>query len=234
VNATESKHRAQRWSVALFDLDGTLVDTRPGILAALRHALEEVLCSGRGAAAADLSLPLDTMLRSAAPGADDATLVLLGNAFRRHYDADSYRQGTPYDGAHGCLADLSSRGVRCFVVTNKRTGVASRVLAHHGLATALIGVYGQSEEGAPVGKADLARRCLCEHGLIAEEAVVIGDSVHDEAMAADLGCTFFAAAYGIGPLEPAKPGTERRDMRSLKEAAAAILQHRRRGGDIEP
>ena len=75
-----------RWRAALFDLDGTLVDTRPGIRAALGAAFVEATGSDAGTERADLSLPLDDMIRSADPAARSALRWQLSAAFRRHMD----------------------------------------------------------------------------------------------------------------------------------------------------
>lgn len=212
-----------RWSAALFDLDGTLIDTRPGMLTALGAALSEVTGEDSGAKRANLSLPLDAMVRSAAPAATVAQRRRLSAAFRRHYDAGHWKAAQVYPGAETCLSQLRAAGLRAFVVTNKRTVAAERLLEQFHLAVYFEGVVGQPEAGQPTGKSDLARRCLTDAGLDPQRTVVVGDSDHDAAMASWWGMTFIALTSGAGPLSPASADQNRIDVDSLSGASALVL-----------
>jgi phosphoglycolate phosphatase len=212
-----------RWSAALFDLDGTLIDTRPGMRAALEAAMTEVTGDDDGSGLANLSLPLDAMVSSAAPSASVAEHRRLSAAFRRHYDAGHWRMAYVYPEAEACLSTLRAAGLRSFVVTNKRTAAAQRLLEQFHLTAYFEGVVGQPEHGAPVPKADLAGRCLADAGLDPDKAVVVGDSDFDASMAASWGMTFIALTSGAGPLSPASDDQNRIDVESLAGASAFVL-----------
>lgn len=221
----------RRWSAALFDLDGTLVDTRPGILAALTRALDDLGQSHVGVGSVDLSLPLNDMVRTAAAGPAEAEVSRLIARFRYHYDSNDWRLGSPYPGAAACLSALRDAGVRVYVVTNKRGVVANRILEHHRLATLVLGVYGQSEANEAVAKAVLALRCLKDHDLAAPTTVVVGDSDHDMVMAADMEMDALAVTYGIGPLTRSRRQSRRIEIDSLTEVATVILAGSTEEGD---
>jgi phosphoglycolate phosphatase len=222
-----------RWTAALFDLDGTLVDTRPGMRGALRAAFAEVTGDDSSTELADLSLPLDDMIRSADPAAPTARQQELSAAFRKHYDSTFWKEAQAYPGARECLRDLGASGVRAFVVTNKRESVAERLLENLRLARYLNGVVGQPESGPPLPKSELAGRCLTRGGLDPATTVVVGDSNHDAAMAASWGMTFIAVTSGIGPLSHVSAGEERVEVDSLMDATAFVLL-RLQGGSREP
>jgi phosphoglycolate phosphatase len=222
-----------RWRSALFDLDGTLIDTRPGVQAALGAAFAEVTGDGSAGERADLSLPLDDMIRSADPAAPPALRQQLSAAFRRHYDSMYWKVARVYPGAEECLRDLDAAGVRAFVVTNKRSSAAERLLEHFHLAPYLEGVVGQPETGGPQPKSELAGRCLASADLDPATTVVVGDSNHDATMAASWSMAFIAITSGAGPLSPAPADAERVEVDSLADAAAFVLL-RPQGGRREP
>ena len=226
--------RAQmRWNAVLFDLDGTLIDTRPGMRAALAAALLEVTGDAAGAGQADLSQPLEAMILSARPSATPAVRRSLAAAFRRRYDSVHWKTAELYSGAEDCLRSLDAAGVRTYVVTNKRRVAAVRLLEHFDLATHLKGIFGQPENGAPHPKAELARQCLMREGLDPATTVVVGDSDHDEAMASSWAMPFVALASGAGPLSHTSVAQQRVELDTLSDVTTFVLEGLA-GGISEP
>jgi phosphoglycolate phosphatase-like HAD superfamily hydrolase len=191
--------------------------------AALGEALDEVMGDKSGTGQANLSLPLDAMIVSAVPLAPPGLHRRVSAAFRRHYDAGLWRTAQVYPGAEACLRDLGAAGVRAFVVTNKRSAAAGRLLEHFDLSVYFERVVGQTERGAPKAKSELAARCLTSAGLDPDTTVVVGDSDLDGLMAASRGMTFVAFTSGAGPLSQAPAGQDRVEMDSLADVAAFVL-----------
>jgi phosphoglycolate phosphatase len=214
----------QGWKAVLFDLDGTLIDTRPGMRTALGAALEEVVGDAGGAAQANLSLPLDAMVRSAAPSVAPAVAPRLAAAFRRYYDAGHWKNAEPYPQARESVSMLHEAGVRVFVVTNKRGGAATRLVEEFGLAPYLEDVVGQPDTGDPLSKSDLAGRLVNRAGLDPATTVVVGDSDQDAAMAASEGMTFIAFTSGAGPLSQAPADQKRVEKGRLIDAVTYVLE----------
>jgi phosphoglycolate phosphatase len=214
---------SRRWKAGLFDLDGTLIDTRPGVRAAITAAFLEVAGTSPTNEGADMSLPLGEMIRSLDPTGSASRHRLLADAFRRHYDSADWRSADVYQGADESVRALREAGIRVFVVTNKRATAAERLLEHFDLAQHFEAIVGQAEAGDPVPKAALMTRCLANAALDAGTTVVIGDSDQDAAAARSRGMVFIAVTSGAGPLSHAKAGEERVEVESLADAAAFVL-----------
>jgi pyridinium-3,5-biscarboxylic acid mononucleotide sulfurtransferase len=147
-----------------FDLDMTLIDTRPGVSATLTVLAAETgvelpveELSGR------LGPPLDLMLAPHYPAADLPGLV---DRFRAHYPAHAIAPTGTFPGAHEALAAVRRHGGRSVVVTGKFRPNAALHLEALGLdADELVGdVWGAGKGPA-----------LREHGA----TVYVGDHVHD-------------------------------------------------------
>jgi phosphoglycolate phosphatase len=212
-----------RWSAVLFDLDGTLVDTREGVQAALTAALADVVGIEPAADTIDLSLPLDEMIRSAVPAMTIDVRQDASTAFRRHYDSSTWQLANLYPGAEDCLRDLASSGVRLFVVTNKRGTAAARLLEHFHLDGYLEGLVGQPDAGQPEAKSELAGRCIAAADLDPRTTVVVGDSNQDAEMAAFWKMAFIGVTSGAGPLSHVAADEERVQLVSLADVARFVL-----------
>ena len=211
-----------RWRAALLDLDGTLVDTRPGVRAALAAAFAEVSGDDAAAKRVDLSLPLDQLIRSADPASSPFLQLQLSAAFRRHYDSSHWMSAQVCPGAEEALRDLRAAGVRAFVVTNKRTSAAERILEHFHLAQNREAGGGQTE--APLPKSELVGRCLKSAALDPATTVVVGDSDQDAEAAASWSMVFIAVTSGTGPLSHVSGDEKRVEVASLADAMAFVLE----------
>jgi phosphoglycolate phosphatase len=213
-----------RWRAALFDLDGTLIDTRPGMQTALRAALRDVIGSDELCSDANLSLPLEAMIRSVAPAASSDVIGRVAIAYRAHYDAGNWKEARLYPGAVECLREVQEAGVRAFIVTNKRASAATRLIEHFGLAPYFEQIVGQPETATPVSKAELARSCVVSAGLDPASTVVVGDSDPDASMATSLDMTFIAFTAGAGPLSQTNAPRDRVEMGSLVDVGAFVAK----------
>lgn len=150
-----------------FDLDMTLIDTRPGFAACLQALGEETgLRLPVDDLVARLGPPLDLMLRPHLPGASDEVLVALVSRFRELYPTVAVAPTPAFAGAHAALAAVRRHGGRSVVVTGKFTPNAQLHVDALGLdVDAVVGeVWGPGK--GPV---------LAAHGA----QVFVGDHVHD-------------------------------------------------------
>lgn len=166
----------------LFDLDGTLTDSRPGIVACIKHALLEL-----GAAPpADEDMPSfigpplrDTFALLLRAELDAECVTAAIEAYRRRFTASGMFENSVYPGIPAMLDALTARGARLHVATSKPRVFAERILDHFGLAARFDAIYGSELDGRLCDKRELIAHALERSALRPSETVMIGDRRHD-------------------------------------------------------
>jgi phosphoglycolate phosphatase len=214
----------------LFDLDGTLIDSSPGILASFARVL-----AGHGISPAvplEASLigpPLAVTLRQVSGIEDETMLARLAEAFKDDYDTAGYRATELFPGVAAGLAQLAAGGARLFVVTNKRLVPTRKILEALGLARHFAGIHTRDETAPPASsKSAVTRRVVGQHGIDAGRACFVGDSDEDAAAARENGLAFIHAAYGYGAAGiGGRPDAVLDDFARLPRLVAALARGRR-------
>ena len=188
------------FDAVLFDLDGTLVDSRSGIEASCMAAMAEVAPGADLPALGDmLGKPLGGLMDALGAALSAERIVALRAAFARHYDVNGWRASEPYPDVVETLQAVIEAGARCFVVTNKRSVPTHAILRAFGLAPHLSGVVTPDSTAPPfTDKSAMALACCRQFGIDGAAAIVVGDSVEDRQAATACGAQFAAAAYGYG------------------------------------
>lgn len=184
----------------LFDLDGTLTDSREGILACIRHALSELGQSSpddeqlRGC----IGPPLTESFGALLVGADAQRIARAIELYRERFTAVGMFENAVYDGVPEALAAIRSAGARLFVATSKPRVFAQRILQHFGLDTHFDAIYGSELDGTRSSKTALIGYVLEDAGLVATATAMIGDRMHDVLGARAHGVLPFGALWGYG------------------------------------
>lgn len=197
----------------VFDLDGTLVDTAPDLVAATNHAL------------ADLALPpvpAETLRHAIGFGARRMILVGLKETgvtldepevdrllarFLAYYEPNIARESRPFEGAIAVLEQFRAEGARLAVCTNKRLALAEQLLAELGVRDLFAAVAGR--DSFPVHKPhpDHLIGTIALAGGDRTVAVMVGDTGIDieTARAAgvpSIGCTFGYSDVPVATYDP--------------------------------
>lgn len=186
----------------VFDLDGTLIDSAPDLLAALNRVLDE---EGRPRVALDEVKKMvgdgaaKLVERGFAKGGarpDEPLLARLTERFVGYYEAVVADLTRPFPGVPETLARLAEAGYRLGICTNKPAGPAREVLAALDLLGHFQTVYGG--DSGPARKPDPGplRRVLRELAADAGTGVMIGDSPVDVATARAAGTPIIVFAHG--------------------------------------
>jgi phosphoglycolate phosphatase len=190
----------------LLDLDGTLIDSRPGIMESYRFAADTVL-PGRqyDATGVVIGPPLPEMFRSSFPKASPSQIQSLIGTFREHYAREGLFKTIMFDSVAGFLARCHRQGVELYIATNKPLRLSVSILDHLKIAPFFRCVLAVDSIQPPfAGKATMIRHLLDTYHCRGDGAVYVGDTGEDAAAAAACGLRFAWAAYGYGKLSPAQ------------------------------
>jgi phosphoglycolate phosphatase len=207
-----------------FDLDGTISDSRPGIIASLRYALNAL---GREAP------PEATLLRFIGPPTHDAfpeildsrDPVLIDQAiahYRERYSTIGLFESTVYPGVAEGLAALAAAGHSLWVVTSKPRVYATQMIEHFGLRSLFVNVYGSELDGVRGNKGELIAYVLSSERLAPATAWMIGDRKHDIAGAQKNAVHPAGVLWGYGSHEELAAAGAERLFASMSEIVLAF------------
>jgi phosphoglycolate phosphatase len=163
------------------DLDGTIIDSEPGILSSCRAAL---LVLGHKP---DLSLnvskfigsPLEEVMCALLEPYGDQRTTEAVKAYRADYGQSGLFKSMPYPGIEQALKEIRQSGARLFLATSKRRHFAERILDHFGFTPFFEAIYGPEADGALSHKPELIAHVIEKHALPKLHCVMVGDRRYD-------------------------------------------------------
>ena len=188
----------------LFDLDGTLTDSKEGITKSVRHALKHY-----GIEVQDL----DSLCPFIGPPLADSFKRYYGftdiqakeavQVYREYYNVDGWRQNKDYPGIREMLAALKADGKVLLVATSKPELFAKKILDYFDLSQYFGFIGGADMEETRSRKADVIRYVADSCGLgegpeLSAKAIMVGDREHDVLGARECGMECIGVLYGFG------------------------------------
>ena len=209
----------------LLDLDGTLIDSYPGILAschaalrALGHEPDETF-DIRGAIGPPLEDVMQVLLQSYGDDRIDQAVA----AYRRHYGEIGLLGSEPYPGIGEALEEMKRAGLRIYLATSKRAVFASRILDHLQFTRYFDGVYGSGPSGEFDHKPELLAHILAEHGLCPSHTPMVGDRRYDISAAHAVGMRGLGVLWGYGSRDELETAGADQLVESPADLARAVL-----------
>ena len=184
----------------LFDLDGTLTDSKEGIVKCVVESLKPI---GITAAPASLLGFIGPPLTWSYPhyfGLNEEETEQAVARFQTRYATVGKFENRVYAGIPETLAALCARGYRLAVATSKPHRFAKEIIAHFDLARYFEAVQGADMEEHSC-KADVIRLVLAEMGVSPDDAVMIGDRRYDMEGAGQTGVDAVGVLWGYGSRE---------------------------------
>lgn len=189
----------KRYKLAIYDLDGTLLNTAEGVLAATKYTIKHFGFPELNdeQMEAFIGPPIqDSFAR--AYNLDGPILQDIATVFRDRYKNVDLLKAVPYDGIFDSLQDLRSNGVKLAVATYKREDYALKILEYFGFEKYFDVMHGADHNNV-LKKSDIVELCINETGVMEKNQVVlVGDTTNDEVGAKKVGIDFIGVTYGFG------------------------------------
>lgn len=194
-----------KYQLVIFDMDGTLADTSPGIIRCHQYAHQMM---GR-------ALPEETVLRKVIGGPlldtyrtrfgfseEDAQRTVA--CYRQRYAEKGIYEAELYPGMKETLEALRKRGFLLGIATLKAERFAKEMVRDLGVFDCFDVIFGMDDRDQR-SKAELVRLCMKTLGAARENTVLVGDSIHDWKGAQEAQVDFIGVTYGFGLREGARP-----------------------------
>ncbi len=190
--------------LAIFDLDGTLIDTIQDLAASCNYAL--AACDyprqpehriqgfvGNGInKLLERCLPVELQ--------NDENVAALRIHFEEHYNENSAVKTHPYEGVVALLKQLNQQGTLVAIASNKYQAATEALVNHYFGDVAWAIVLGQREGVAIKPDPTIVHDILAETNIAAQEAIYIGDSGVDMQTAQRAGVTSVGVSWGFRPV----------------------------------
>lgn len=187
----------------LFDLDGTLTDSAPGITRCIQEALRRL---GRAVPETDslrrfVGPPLPGTFALLLESTEEEEVAQAIRLYRERFVTTGMFENALYPGVREGLERLRGRGHRLWVATSKPEVYARQILEHFGIAHAFAGVHGPDLTGRNHDKRELIRELLLSERVSAPAACMVGDRALDVEGARANGLSAVAVLWGCGTAE---------------------------------
>jgi phosphoglycolate phosphatase len=217
--------------IVVFDLDGTLVDTAPDLVATLnailaREGLPPVdYAAARNFVGAGARLMVERGFAAAGRTLPAAAIDSFTCDFLAYYAAHIADSSAPFPGVEPALDTLAERGYRLAVCTNKVEKLSVLLLDALGLSKRFSAICGADTFGVIKPDPEILHRTIARAGATGGRAVMVGDSITDIATARAAKIPVVAVDFGYTntPVEALAPDRIISHFADLPAAVLALI-----------
>lgn len=190
----------KNYDVILFDLDGTLTDSSPGIINSIIYALDKYGISLEDTAVLRkfLGPPLHESFKAFC-GFDENKAMEAVGFYREYFSTKGIFENEVYEGIASLLQSLSERGKRLILATSKPQLFTDKIMEHFDLTQYFECIVGSNMDGTRSKKAEVIEYALQKCQITDKTKVVmVGDRMHDIIGAKAVGIDSVGVEYGYG------------------------------------
>ena len=216
----------------VFDLDGTLIDTAPDLIAALNYVLDREglspvpLKSARNMIGAGARKLIERGLELEGRVMSVSDVDRLLRDFIDYYAAHIADASRPFEGLEAALDDLGAQGYRFAVCTNKLEWLSKRLLDELGLSPRFSAICGADTFGVPKPDPVILQQTVARAGGHIATTIMVGDAGPDIGVARRAGVPVIGVEFGYTdvPIAELKPDRLIGHMRDLPAAVHSLSQ----------
>lgn len=187
----------KHYELVLFDLDGTLLDTSPGIFNSVRYAESRMgLTPIPDSRLREFVGPPPKSMYQSIYGLNEENAFLAAQKHREYGKTKAIYEARVYPGIRELLAALKGKGYKLAVATLKAETIARTILEYYGIAAYFDTIVGMDPQETLTKRMtiDLARDRTNTTG----KSILVGDSSYDHIGATEAGIDFLGVLYGFG------------------------------------
>lgn len=193
-----------RYKCVIFDLDGTIADTKQGIINGYKYAAAQMGFKYLKTYDNDIIGPslYDSFTKFYKFSDDKAKEAV--DLYRKYYREKGYLEYNLYDGVKKLIIDLKHNGMSISLATTKYKYFAELMLKNSEIYEYFDCVAGSNADGSLSGKKELLEYVMIKTGYSSDNCVMVGDRFYDAVGANQVEMDFISAGYGYGKDEEFK------------------------------
>ena len=185
--------------LVIFDWDATLVDSAGLIVSQFQAAIRDLNLPARRDE--DISqligLGFADGMGQLFPEIETEKVLGLIREYRKRFAGTSPREAPLYPGTMDAIRELEARRFKLAVATGKSRKGLDRSLGHHTELAGLLATHRAADETANKPDPQMLTEILAELGLAPDQALMVGDTEYDAAMATAIGMPMVGVACGV-------------------------------------
>jgi phosphoglycolate phosphatase len=193
------KNTTKKYKAVIFDIDGTILDTRVGIVEAVKYTIDALQLNmlSEDQLNTFVGPPIQTSFITKY-ALSETEVQNAAYIFREYYKNISLLKAKPYDGIYDAMNKLKKQGFKIGIATYKRQDYAIKLLEHFRFDCYCESICGADDKNK-LTKLDIIKNCLLDLGIRDKaQAVMVGDSEYDAIGAAEAGIDFIGVTWGFG------------------------------------
>lgn len=214
------------YKLAIFDFDGTLVDSAPGIVEIMYQVKDyygfhdDIVEQWKHL----IGISLNDQTKTILPDHDPDFQLEVANKYREFYNSQAIELCPPFPSLGRVLEQLKSNDINITIASSKKTFLIDPVLEHHGLESFFSLVLGSNHVANHKPHPESVNQTLKHLGCEPDEAIVIGDSIFDLEMAKNASVDSIGITTGVHDREILGKASPISVVDSLPEAIDLILE----------